>query len=70
MEELLRSEIIRSIADHPCNLLPDSDSPYLDEPLVGFSSAADQLFIDYRQFIGLCQTKVPCESLVSPAHKV
>jgi epoxyqueuosine reductase QueG len=52
VEELLRSEIIRFIADHPGNHLPDNDSPYLDEPLVGFASADDQIFRDYRQIIG------------------
>ena len=52
MEELLRSKIIRFIADHSGNHLPDSDSPYLDQPLVGFASAADRLFLDYRQIIG------------------
>jgi epoxyqueuosine reductase QueG len=52
MEGLLRSEIKRFIADHPGNRLPGSDSPYLDEPLVGFASATDQLFFDYRRIIG------------------
>jgi epoxyqueuosine reductase len=52
MEELLRNEIIRFIAAHPGNRLPDSESPYLDEPLVGFSSADDLIFRDYRQIIG------------------
>jgi epoxyqueuosine reductase QueG len=52
MEELLRSEIIRFIAGHPGNHLPGSVSPYLDEPLVGFASAEDRLFFDYRQIIG------------------
>lgn len=52
MEELLRCKIIRFLADHPGNHLPDIDSPYLDEPLVGFASADDRLFHDYRQIIG------------------
>jgi len=52
MEELVRSEIIRFIAEHPGNHLPDSDSPYLEEPLVGFASAGDRIFLDYRQIIG------------------
>ena len=52
MEELLRSEIIRFIVNHPGNRLPDSDSPYLDEPLVGFALAEDRIFLDYRQIIG------------------
>jgi epoxyqueuosine reductase len=52
MEELLRYEIARFIADHPGNHLPDSDAAYLDEPLVGFASAEDQLFRDYQEIIG------------------
>ncbi len=52
MEELLRSEIIRFIGAHQGNHLPDSSSHYLEEPLIGFSSAEDRLFHDYRQIIG------------------
>lgn len=52
MEELLRKEIIRFIGTHPDNHLPDSECPYLDEPQVGFSSAEDRLYHDYRQIIG------------------
>ena len=52
MEVLLCSEIKRFIQAHPGNRLPDSDAPYLDEPLVGFSSAEDPIFHDYRQIIG------------------
>jgi epoxyqueuosine reductase len=52
VEELLRTEIIRFIADHPGNCLPDSDSPYLDGPLVGIAAAADHIFHDYRRIIG------------------
>ncbi len=52
MEAQLCNEIKRFIASHPGNHLPDSDTPYLDEPLVGFSSAGDRIFHDYRQIIG------------------
>jgi epoxyqueuosine reductase QueG len=52
MENQLVSEIKRFIATHPGNHLPDSTIPYLDEPLVGFSSAGDQIFHEYRQIIG------------------
>jgi len=52
MEALLRNEIIRFIAGHPGNRLPDMDSPYLDSPLVGYASAGDMIFHDYRQIIG------------------
>ena len=52
MEDLLHSEIIRFICAHPGNHLPGSDSPYLVEPMVGFASAEDLLFSDYKQIIG------------------
>ena len=52
MEKLLRSEIIRYIGTHPGNLVPDSHSSYFDEPLVGFSSAEDPLYSEYKQIIG------------------
>jgi epoxyqueuosine reductase QueG len=52
VEDLLRCEISRFIAEHPGNHLPDSDSPYLDQPLVGIASAEDRIFRDYRQIIG------------------
>jgi epoxyqueuosine reductase QueG len=52
MEALLRSEIVHYIDTHPGNHLPDSDLPYFDEPLVGFSAAHDHIFTDYKQIIG------------------
>ena len=52
MEELLRCEISRFIGNHPGNHLPDCDSTYLDEPLVGIASAEDRIFRDYQQIIG------------------
>jgi epoxyqueuosine reductase QueG len=52
MESLLRDEAIRFITNHPGNHLPDSSNRYFDEPLVGFASAEDSLFHDYRQIIG------------------
>lgn len=52
MENLLIKEIIRFITSHPGNRLPDSAGPCLDEPLVGFSSAGDVLYREYRQIIG------------------
>ena len=52
MEERLSSEIRHYVAGHSGNRLPGSDSPYLDEPLVGFSSAVDPLFMEYRRIIG------------------
>ncbi len=52
MKELLSDEIKRFIEAHPGNRLPDSDSPYLDEPQVGFASAEDRIFNEYREIIG------------------
>ena len=52
MEEMIHKEISNFIFNHPGNLLPDSEAPYLDDPLVGYSSAADPLFEEYKQIIG------------------
>jgi epoxyqueuosine reductase QueG len=52
MEDRLNREISRFILEHPGNHLPEGDSPYLDQPLVGVSSAADPLFGDYKRIIG------------------
>ncbi len=52
MKELLHSEISGFIGSHPGNRLPDSDAPYLVDPLVGFASASDRIFQDYRRIIG------------------
>lgn len=52
MEEQIRSQIESFVANHPDNHLPESDIPYFDQPLAGFSSAADTIFSDYKQIIG------------------
>jgi epoxyqueuosine reductase QueG len=52
LEESLRREIVSFICNHLGNRVPDSDSPYMDEPLVGFSSTGDRIFRDYQQIIG------------------
>jgi epoxyqueuosine reductase QueG len=52
VESLLRDVVIRFIESHPGNQLPDGSSRYFDEPLLGFASAGDTLFHDYRQIIG------------------
>jgi len=52
MEEQIRSEIIHFIRENPLNRFPDSNEPFFDEPLVGFASADDQLFADYKTIIG------------------
>ena len=52
MEELIRKEVVSFISGNPANQMPDGDSPYFDEPLVGFSSAADPIFASYTRSIG------------------
>ena len=52
MENIIRKEIISFIMENSANRLPASESPYFDEPLVGFTSAADPIFADYKQIIG------------------
>jgi epoxyqueuosine reductase QueG len=52
MEEHIRKQVENFGKNHPDNHLPDSDIPYFDQPLVGFSSAADSIFSDYKQIIG------------------
>jgi epoxyqueuosine reductase len=52
MEERIRSEITRFVSEHHGNRLPGSDIPYFDQPLVGFSSAIDPLFSEYKLIIG------------------
>ena len=51
MEEQIRQEIARFVATTPANSFPDG-APYFDAPLVGFASAADPLFGDYKEIIG------------------
>ena len=46
------SEICRFIHEHPGNRLPGSDNPYMETPLIGFSSAADPLYAQYKTIIG------------------
>ena len=52
MESAIREEFERFVTGHPGNCLPESNIPYLERPLIGFASADDQLFRDYRTIIG------------------
>jgi len=52
METAIRAEIERFVAESPLNCDPERDAPYFAGPLVGFASAADPLFLDYKQIIG------------------
>lgn len=52
MEHSLREEICRFVRENSLNKFPDSTLPYFDEPLIGFSSATDTLFTEYKTVIG------------------
>ncbi|NMC74462.1 MAG: epoxyqueuosine reductase [Geobacteraceae bacterium] len=50
--ERIAREIKRLVRESPANRHPGSDSPYFDEPLVGYASLHDPLFQEYRVSIG------------------
>ena len=50
-EEIAR-EIGRLVQESAGNRHPDGQGPYFDAPLVGFASADDPLFEDYKRIIG------------------
>jgi len=52
LEDLVRKEIKDFVSSNPANRLPADDAPYMDEPLVGFTSATDLIFTDYKRIIG------------------
>ena len=52
MEQIIRTAIRDFVLESPDNRFPDSNARYFDEPLVGFASADDPLFDQYRQIIG------------------
>jgi len=52
MEKQIHCEITRFVRDSPANRFPDNGEPYFDEPLVGYATADDQLFSDYKTIIG------------------
>ena len=52
MKERIRNQITAFIHDNPANRLPESGTPYFDQPLVGFAAATDTLFTDYQRIIG------------------
>lgn len=69
MEALLRTEIIRFISEHSGNRLIRDDGRYFDSPLIGFSSASDPLYEEYRSIIGAFH-KLPDELLPGAATVV
>jgi len=52
VESSVRDEIVRFALESPENRRRDGGGRYFDEPLVGFASAADPLFTEYRKIIG------------------
>ncbi|MDW7711313.1 MAG: hypothetical protein SCH98_12655 [Deferrisomatales bacterium] len=51
-EALLREEIERFVRESPENRKKSGPGPYFDAPLVGFASARDPLFAEYKEIIG------------------
>lgn len=66
MRERLSNEICRFVREDQGNRFPDSDQPYFDQPLIGFASAADPLWLQYKQIIGPFH-RTPCEILPTAA---
>lgn len=52
MEQIIRNEIRRFVLESPANRFPDGRRLYFEEPLVGFASAEDELFRQYKSIIG------------------
>jgi epoxyqueuosine reductase len=52
MQKAVRDEIIRFALESPENRHREGEERYFDEPLVGFASASDPLFTEYRKIIG------------------
>jgi len=52
MKQRLADEIVAFVSGSPANLLPGSNSPYFDTPLVGYAAAGDPLFGSYKKIIG------------------
>jgi epoxyqueuosine reductase len=52
LEGAVRDEIVRFVLESPENRHREGDGRYFDEPLVGFASAVDPLFTEYKTVIG------------------
>lgn len=50
--DAIRQEIERFVRESPANRHRDGSGPFFDEPLVGFASADDPLFLEYKTIIG------------------
>lgn len=52
MEDAICSHLRQFVRESPLNRFPESNEPYFDEPLIGFASADDRLFAEYKTIIG------------------
>jgi epoxyqueuosine reductase len=52
MEQRVAGEIVRFVSESSSNRLPGSNSPYFDNPLIGFASATDPQFSSHKKIIG------------------
>ena len=52
MQKTVRDEIVRFVLESQENRHLDGGERFFDEPLVGFASAADPLFTEYKRIIG------------------
>lgn len=52
MEKTVRDEIVRFTLESPENRHREGGERYFDKPLVGFASAADPIFAEYKRIIG------------------
>lgn len=72
MEHAVCKEIGRFVVEAETNRFPGSDERYFDDPLIGFASATDPLFTEYKSVIGkfhltpgeLVSASIPNESWV------
>ncbi|ABK98706.1 (Fe-S)-binding protein [Pelobacter propionicus] len=52
MERIIREEIVGFVRKSPDNRFPESRVPFFDAPQIGFASARDPLFEQFKQIIG------------------
>ena len=52
MEKTVREEIVRFVDGSPGNRRREGGERYFDDPLIGFASASDPLFTEYKRIIG------------------
>ncbi len=52
MNQVIQDEIRCFVEESSENRFPDGRKPYFDEPLIGFASAKDPLFAEFKHIIG------------------